>query len=387
MFSNESVNLQTLSKRAFNLRWAAVPEGTIPLTAADPDFPCAEPIREAVAKYARDGYFSYGPAEGLLTFRSSLASNYLETRNVSYQADQILPVDSAAFGIYLTCKTYLSAGDEAIIFDPVDFLFRYSVEAVGATAVAFPTPQSLDAIDFSSLEQYISSKTKMICLCNPLNPTGKVFSKEELKSLGEIAIKHDLIILSDEIWSDIIFAPHAFTSIASIDEEIKKRTITITGFSKSYGLASLRVGALFCPDAASYSNIFAASLHASTVHGCNVAGQIAATAALEECKEWLANFVDHLQKMRDICVTGLNDIQGISCMTPQGCYVAFADITGTGKSSSEIQHILMNEAKVAIVPGLKQWFGNGSEGFIRLSFATSFFILTEALNRVKKRLN
>ena len=387
MFSNESVNLQTLSKRAFNLRWAAVPEGTIPLTAADPDFPCAEPIREAVAKYARDGYFSYGPAEGLLTFRNSLANNYLETRNVSYQADQILPVDSAAFGIYLTCKTYLSADDEAIIFDPVDYLFRYSVEAVGATAVAFPTPQSLDSIDFSSLEQYISTKTKMICLCNPLNPTGKVFSKEELKSLGEIAIKHDLIILSDEIWSDIIFAPHAFTSIASIDEEIKKRTITITGFSKSYGLASLRVGALFCPDAASYSNIFAASLHASTVHGCNVAGQIAATAALEECKEWLANFVDHLQKMRDICVTGLNDIQGISCMAPQGCYVAFADITGTGKSSSEIQHILMNEAKVAIVPGLKQWFGNGSEGFIRLSFATSFFILTEALDRVKKTLN
>jgi aspartate/methionine/tyrosine aminotransferase len=387
MFSNESVNLQTLSKRAFNLRWAAVPEGTIPLTAADPDFPCAEPIREAVAKYARDGYFSYGPAEGLLTFRNSLANNYLETRNVSYQADQILPVDSAAFGIYLTCKTYLSAGDEAIIFDPVDYLFRYSVEAVGATAVAFPTPQSLDSIDFSSLEQYISAKTKIICLCNPLNPTGKVFSKEELKSLGEIAIKHDLIILSDEIWSDIIFAPHAFTSIASIDEEIKKRTITITGFSKSYGLASLRVGALFCPDAASYSNIFAASLHASTVHGCNVAGQIAATAALEECKEWLANFVDHLQKMRDICVAGLNDIQGISCMAPQGCYVAFADITGTGKSSSEIQHILMNEAKVAIVPGLKQWFGNGSEGFIRLSFATSFFILTEALDRVKKTLN
>ena len=387
MFSNESVNLQTLSKRAFNLRWAAVPEGTIPLTAADPDFPCADPIREAVAKYARDGYFSYGPAEGLLTFRNILASNYLETRNVSYQADQILPVDSAAFGIYLTCKTYLSAGDEAIIFDPVDYLFRYSVEAVGATAVAFPTPQSLDSIDFSSLEQYISTKTKMICLCNPLNPTGKVFSKEELKSLGEIAIKHDLIILSDEIWSDIIFAPHGFTSIASIDEEIKKRTITITGFSKSYGLASLRVGAVFCPDAASYSNIFAASLHASTVHGCNVAGQIAATAALEECKEWLANFVDHLQKMRDICVAGLNDIQGFSCMAPQGCYVAFADITGTGKSSSEIQHILMNEAKVAIVPGLKQWFGNGSEGFIRLSFATSFFILTEALDRVKKTLN
>lgn len=387
MFSNESVNLQLLSNRAFNLRWASVPQGTIPLTAADPDFPCAEPIREAVSRYAREGYFSYGPTQGLLTFRNSLANNYHATRNVSYHVDHILPVDSAAFGIYLTCKTYLSAGDEAIIFDPVDFLFRYSVEAVGATAVAFPTPQSLDAIDFSSLEQFISGKTKMICLCNPLNPTGKAFTKEELKSLGEIAIKHDLIILSDEIWSDIIFAPHAFTSIASIDAAIKKRTITITGFSKSYGLAALRIGAVFCPDAASYSNIFAASMHASTVHGCNVAGQIAATAALEECGEWLVNFVAHLQKMRDICIAGLNEIHWISCMAPQGCYVAFANITKTGNSSTEIYNLLMNEAKVAVVPGLKQWFGKGAEGYIRLSFATSASILSEALARIKKRLN
>jgi bifunctional pyridoxal-dependent enzyme with beta-cystathionase and maltose regulon repressor activities len=227
----------------------------------------------------------------------------------------------------------------------------------------------------------------MICLCNPLNPTGKVFTKEELKTLGEMAVKHDLIILSDEIWSDIIFAPHGFTSIASIDEEIKKRTITITGFSKSYGLAALRVGALFCPDASSYSRIFAASMHSSTVHGCNVTGQIAATAALDECGEWLAAFVAHLHKMRDCCVDGLNDIKGISCMAPQGCYVAFADITGTGKSSAEVQQLLMNEAKVAVVPGLKQWFGNGAEGYIRLSFATSFSILSEGISRIKSTLN
>jgi bifunctional pyridoxal-dependent enzyme with beta-cystathionase and maltose regulon repressor activities len=227
----------------------------------------------------------------------------------------------------------------------------------------------------------------MICLCNPLNPTGKVFTKEELKSLGEIAIKHDLIILSDEIWSDIIFAPHVFTSIASIDEEIRKRTITITGFSKSYGLASLRVGAVFCPDASSYSKIFETSMHASTVHGCNVAGQIAATAALDECGEWLASFVAHLQEMRDLCVDRLNSINGISCIAPQGCYVAFANITATGKSSSEIHQLLMDEAKVAVVPGLKQWFGNGAEGYIRLSFATSGAILSEALTRIKNRLN
>lgn len=387
MFSHESVDLEILSKRAFNLRWASVPNGTIPLTAADPDFPCAEPIRAAVAKYAKDGYFSYGPAEGLLTFRMSLSDHYLKTRKVAYNEANILPVDSAAFGIYLTCKIFLQPGDEAIIFDPVDFLFRHSVEAVGATAVAFPIPQSLEPFDFSSLEAYISSKTKMICLCNPLNPTGKVFTREELQSLGEIAVKHDLMILSDEIWSDIVFKPHAFTSIASLDDEIRKRTITITGFSKSYGLAGLRVGAIFCPDDQCFSAIFNQSMHASTVHGCNVAGQIAATAALDECQGWLGMFVDHLQKMRNICVTELNSINGISCQAPEGCYVAFADIKKTGHSSSEIHRLLLENAKVAIVPGLPQWFGKGADGFIRLSFATSSSILTEALSRIKNTLN
>ena len=387
MFSPESVDLEILSKRAFNLRLASLPKGTIPLTAADPDFPCAEPIREAVAKYARDGYFSYGPAEGMHTFRTSLSDHFFKTRKVAYNEANILPVDSAAFGIYLTCKAYLQPGDEAIIFDPVDFLFRNSVEAVGATAVAFPIPQSLEPFDFSKLEAYISNKTKMICLCNPLNPTGKVFSREELQSLGEIAFKHDLMILSDEIWSDIVFKPHVFTSIASVDQEIRKRTITITGFSKSYGLAGLRVGAIFCPDDQCFSAIFNQSMHASTVHGCNVAGQIAATAALDECQEWLGEFVNHLQKMRDICVTGLNSIKGITCQAPEGCYVAFADIKKTGNSSSEIHRLLLENAKVAIVPGLPQWFGKGANGFIRLSFATSASILTEALTRIKNTLN
>lgn len=387
MFSQESVNLEILSKRAYNLRWAAVPKGIIPLTAADPDFICAKPIREAVAKYATDGYFSYGPAEGLLEFRTSLAKNYLKKRGVDYHAANILPVDSAAYGIYLTCKTFLQPGDEAIIFDPVDFLFRHSVEAVGATAVAFPIAQSFAPVDFSKLEQYISSKTKMICLCNPLNPTGKVFSKEELQSLGEIAIKYNLMILSDEIWSDIVFAPFSFTSIASLGEEIKKRTITITGFSKSYGLAGLRVGAVFCPDEKLFSKIFIASMHQSTIHGCNIAGQIAGTVALEECQEWLGLFVNHLQNMRDICVETLNSIKGVSCQSPEGCYVAFANIQQTGNSSSEIQELLLKNAKVAVVPGLPQWFGQGADGFIRLSFATSASILTEALSRIKNTLN
>ncbi|MEY3433459.1 MAG: hypothetical protein RL131_1395 [Bacteroidota bacterium] len=387
MFSNESVKLDILKKRAYNLRWATVPDGTIPLTAADPDFPCAEPIRKALTNYARDGYFSYGPAEGLLEFRNSLSLHYANKYKVNYRPDFILPIDSAASGIHLICKTFLKPLDEAIIFDPVDFLFRLSVESVHATAVTFPIPQTNMEMDFSSLELFINERTKMICLCNPLNPTGKVFTKKELTQLGNIAVKYNLLILSDEIWSEIIFAPHGFTSISSLDEEIKKRTVTVTGFSKSYGLASLRVGAILCSDFESYEKIFQSSLSQFTVGGCNAAGQIAATAALNECQDWLEQFVLHLSKMRSLCVDSLNQIKNFSCLPPEGCFVAFVNIAKTGMSSQAISDKLMKEAKVAVVPGLKQWFGEGAEGYIRISFATSEHILTEALDRIKKTMN
>jgi len=382
MFVNQSVNLDILRARAHNLRWATVTEDVIPLTAADPDFPVAEPIREALISYVRDGYFSYGPNEGLISFRESLAKRYFEKRGVDYDPSCILAVDSAAAGIHLICKTFLAKGDEAIIFDPVDYLFKYSIESVHAVAIPFATPQSQHQIDFSGLEKLISPKTKMICLCNPLNPTGKVFTKKELRQLAVIAEKYNLIILSDEIWSDIVFKPHTYTSIASIDEAIQNRTIIVTGFSKSYGLASLRVGAVMAPSVELYKQIFRASLHSSTISGCNVPGQIAATAAMESCDQWLAAFVGHLQEMRDKTVEKLNLIPGMRCLAPEGCYVAWVDIQNSGLSSSEMQAFLLEKARVSVVPGLNQWFGAGAEGYIRISFATSSEILNKALDRI-----
>jgi aminotransferase len=385
-FGSEQVNLDILKKCAFNLRWASVPEGVIPLTAADPDFPCAYPIREAISKYVQDGYLSYGPPEGFLSFREALAEKYHFRKNVDFDPGYILPVNSAAFGIYLICKTFLNTGDEAIIFDPVDFLFRSSIESVNAIAIPFSIPVGTNKVEFSALEEIITPRTKMICLCNPLNPTGKVFTKEELIQLGEIAVKHDLIILSDEIWSDIIFTPYQFTSISSLHEEIKNRTITVTGFSKSYGLAGLRIGAVLAPNKKYYSKLFLTSLHQSTIHGSNVLGQLAATTALNECDEWLKEFIIHLQKMRDLCVTELNSIRGFNCISPEGCYVAFANITETGLGSEDLQKMILEKSKVSVVPGLKEWFGEGAEGYIRISFATSEEILTEAFSRIKKTI-
>lgn len=387
MFEPHHVNLDILKERAFNLRWATVPEGVIPLTAADPDFPCAPEIAEAMIRFTRDRYLSYGPPAGLATFKEAVANQFLQKKQVPASPELIFPVDSAAFGIYLVCKTFLAAGDEAIIFDPVDFLFRYSTEAVGGAAVPFAIPPGTDQLDYDRLEKLITPRTRMICLCNPLNPTGKVFRRDELLKIGEIACRHNLIILSDEIWSDIIYTPHVYTSIASLSEEIRNQTITVTGYSKSYGLAGLRIGTVMAGSQAHYDQLFAASLHGSTIHGANVLSQIAATAALEECGYYLDGFVSHLQRMRDLCVRELNSTQGFHCIAPEGCYVAFTNITGTGQTSKDIHRILLEQAKVAVVPGAKEWFGEGAEGFIRMSFATSEEILGEALNRVKNTIN
>lgn len=381
-FDNSAINFDILKRNAYNLRWATVEDGVIPLTAADLDFPCAPEIADAITSFAKKRYMCYGPPDGLMDFKESLSSYYSRKRSFTIAPEQIFPVDSAAFGIYLTCKAFLQPDDEALIFDPVDFLFRYSIEAVGAKAVPFAIPAGTSAIDFDKLESLITSKTRMLCLCNPLNPTGKVFTKEELLKIGEIANKHNLIILSDEIWSDIVFEPFVFTNIASISPEISDRTVTITGFSKSYGLAGLRIGAVSTTNNNHYKKLFAASLHGSTVHGANVISQVAAAAALNHCDYWLADFVSHLQKMRDLVVSRLNAIQGFNCIAPQGCYVAFANIKSTGKTSQEMQDLLLQTAKVLVVPGLPQWFGDGAEGYIRLSFATSEAVLTQALDRI-----
>lgn len=386
IFNSNYINLSVLKNRAYNLRWATVPEDVIPLTAADPDFQCSPAIISAVEAYSREGYFSYTPPEGLPEFKLAMHDFLKSSRSWSVDPKNILPVDSAAFGIYLTCQTFLKPGDEAIIFDPVDFLFHYSITEVGAIPVRFAIPPGTVTVDFSELESLVTPKTKMICLCNPLNPTGKVFTRKELEQLGNIALRHNLLILSDEIWSDIVFQPAIFTSIGSLSEELSNNVILVSGFSKSYGLAGLRIGVLATTNSVLFEQILNRSLHRSTIHGANSIGQIAAIAALEKSQQWLKEFVEHLQTMRDLVTERINLMPGLSTISPDGCYVSFIDVRGTGMTAEAFQLKMYEEAKVALVPGLSQWFGPGAEGYVRLSFATSFEILNEALNRIERNL-
>lgn len=386
-FDNSNVNMKALRERAFNLRWATLPKDVIPLTAADPDFRCAPEIVEAIQAYASESVFSYGPAEGLLSFREAIVQFLASKRNIKTNVDEVLPVDSAAQGMMITAKYCLQPGDEAIVFDPVDFLFKTSVENAGAKAVLFPIDVKTGVVDFDLLRSLITPNTKMLCICNPLNPGGKVFTKEELETFGNIAVEHDLWIMSDEIWSDIVYPGHVYTSIASINEEIAKHVITVYGFSKSYGLAGLRVGYIVAPSRFVYEGLMEVSLMRTTAYGVSTISQIAAQTAYESCFYWVENFVQHLTGIRNYAVAQLNDMKNVSCHAPQGCYLVFPDISKTGKSSVDLAEYLLKEAKVAVVPGAEKWFGPGASGHIRICLATSEDIFKEAFERIAIAMN
>jgi len=385
-FSDSDINMPALRQRAFNLRWATLPEDVIPLTAADPDFKCAPEIVEAINAYSAERTFAYGPAEGLLTFREVIAKTVGERKNIRTTPELVLPVDSAAQGMFVIAKYCLQPGDEAIVFDPVDFLFKASIEAAGATAILFPIDVATGKYDISLLRSLITPNTKMLCICNPHNPIGKVYSKAELEELGQIAIEHDLWIMNDEIWSDIVFPHTTFTSMASLSPEIAERTLTVYGFSKSFGLAGLRVGFILSPSAMVHEGIIETSLVKTTAYGVSTISQVAAQAAFEKCWYWVDGFLQQLTINKNYAVDRLNKMPGISCHHPQGCYLVFPDIRATKRSATALTEILLKEGRVAVVPGAEKWFGPGAEGHIRICIATSHNILKEGLDRIERTL-
>jgi aspartate/methionine/tyrosine aminotransferase len=387
LFADDRVNIARLRERAYNLRWAMQPPDVIPLTAGDPDFPVAVEIREAIKTYVDSGVLSYGPAEGLPEFKRAVARVMVERKGIPCTPDLVLPADSAAAAMFLIARWACQPGDEAIIFDPVDFLFGQAVDAAGGKRVYSSVDKATGAFDIDGLPGLITPRTRLLCLCNPHNPLGRVMTRKELLAIGELAVEHDLVIMADEIWSDIVYQPHRHTSMASLGPEIARRTTSVSGLSKSFGLAGLRVGFLVAPDAQVYEELVQASLMRTTAVGVTTVSQVAATAAYEQCWYWLDAFVAHLQQVRDYAVHRLNTMPGITCCEPQGTYLLFPDIKGLGMGSQALTQYLLEKARVAVVPGLPRWFGPGADGNIRICFSTSFSIITEALDRIEAALH
>ncbi|HEY2363643.1 MAG TPA: aminotransferase class I/II-fold pyridoxal phosphate-dependent enzyme [Candidatus Angelobacter sp.] len=383
-FSDNIVRLDLLRERAFNMRWAQQPADVIPLTAADPDFPVCPAIQEQLVRYARDGVLSYGPPEGLPQFRESVARWMQETRDMSCTPEEVFATDSAASGMAVLARASLAPGDEVLIPDPVDFLLHHTVQQAGASPIRVRVEPGTSADEFiRGMESRLTARTRMLWLCNPHNPLGVVYSRQWQQRVAEWAISHGLRIVSDEIWSDIVYTPHRHVSLASISLEIARNTVTVYGFSKNFALAGLRVGCLICPDSEWRKEIIAASDAESTVYGVSVLSQVAVVAALNEGREWLAQFVQHLQAQRDYVVGRLAKWPGVTVQPPQGTYVVFPDVRSLSDDSEALCGQLREQARVALVPGASRWFGPGASGHLRICFATSHRILQEAFDRLE----
>ena len=198
-FDNSTIHFDILRQRAYNLRWAEQEEGVIPLTAADMDFPCAPEIVQAIVSYSQAGYFSYTPKTGLPEFKESIARMLNEKKKEPISPDLILPIDSAARAMSVIARAVLQPGDEAIVCDPVDYLFKTSMEAAGAKIILFPMEFKNGRIDFSRLEDYITPRTKMFGLCNPHNPLGMCYPLEDLDHILKLSEKYGFYIMNDEI--------------------------------------------------------------------------------------------------------------------------------------------------------------------------------------------
>ncbi len=384
LFQDGAVPLDLLRQRAFNLRWAEQPAGVIPLTAADPDFPAAPVIRQALVDHAGSGVFSYGPPGGLPGFREAVAG-YLRLRGACTTAAGVIAVNSAAAGLAMLARHWLAPGDEAIVPDPVDFLFAHSVRLAGGVPVLWRI-DPLAPLDLEALEARVTGRTRLLCLCNPHNPLGRCFRRDELEAIGRFCLERGIRVLSDEIWSEVIYPPATFTSWLSLEPELARNGAVVHGFSKSFALAGLRVGYVAMAEEDAAARLLQESELPSTVDGVSTLSQVAAQAAYStEGLAWLGAFLRHLQARRDQAVTRLREIPGLAVHAPDATYVLFVGLPAMAESAEDLTERLRREHGVAVVPGSPRWFGPGARGHVRLCFATSAGLLEEGLQPLRGR--
>ena len=386
-FTNENIKFDVLRQRAYNMRWAEQDADVIPLTAADHDFPCAPEVVQALQDYIKEGYFTYTPHRGFPSFKKAIAKAMKERKNEDVNPDFVLPIDSAARGMKVIADAVLQPGDEVIVFDPVDFLFRTSMEAAGAKVILFPTNLQSDCVSLEGLEDYITPKTKMLGFCNPHNPMGMLYKKEDLDYLLRLSEKYGFYIMNDEIWSDMIYPECEFTSLLHFGAERNARTLTVYGFSKTFGLAGLRIGCVYTMNQEMYDRVVKASLVDTTIGGIDALSQIAGEAALKYGFPRVDAFRAQIAENRDYALARIEKMPGIKCHKPQATFVLFPDITGTGWDPVDLIDVLKEKYRVALVPGGARFFGPGSEGHIRICLSTSREVLEEGLNRLEACLN
>jgi aminotransferase len=355
---------------------AAGMEGVISLGVGEPDFVTSWNVREACILSLEQGFTSYTANAGLAELRVEIVRYLQKKFNVSYRyEDEVIVTVGASQALDIALRAITDPLDEILIPEPCFVSYGPLVSLAGGV----PVPLHTKAEDQFKLlpehiEAAITDRTKGLLLCSPSNPTGAVLNKKELEQIAEMAEKHDLIILADEIYAELTY-DEAYTSFPSL-KGMQERTILISGFSKGFAMTGWRLGFIAAPAALSQAML---KIHQYAMMCAPTMAQFGAIEALKNGLQDVEQMKKSYRQRRNYFVDSLNEI-GLPCHLPGGAFYAFPSIANTGLSSEEFAERLLLEQKVAVVPG--HVFGESGEGFIRCSYASSLEQLQEALRRI-----
>lgn len=363
-----------ISAKAKELRAAG--EDVIGFGAGEPDFDTPQHIKDAAAQALADGFTKYTPSSGIPELRQAVADKFQKDYGVEYEPSQVIVncggKHSCFNVIYATCE----AGDEVIIPAPYWLSYPEMAKLAGAKPVILETT---DATEFKvtpeQLREAITPNTKLFILNSPSNPTGSVYTADEIKALGDVCVEKDVLIMSDDIYEKLVYDGAEFTSVTGFSEEHLAHTIIVHGLAKAYSMTGWRIGFLAAPKPIAQA-INALQSH-STSNATSFAqkGAVAAlTGPQTHLDEWLTEF----NKRRSYAADRLNNMAGVSCVNSRGAFYLFPNIEGTGLKSAEFCERLLEQAKVAAVPGI----AFGADNNFRISYATSMENIQNGMDRL-----
>lgn len=352
-------------------------DDVISLGVGEPDFVTPWHIREACVYALERGYTSYTSNRGLPELRQAIAE-YLTGFDLHYDPErELLVTIGGSEAIDICLRAIITPGDEVLLPEPAYVSYRPCAVLAGARPVAVPT-RAEDGFRLTSeqLARAVTPRTKALILCYPNNPTGAVMDGADLAAVAKVVEDHDLLVISDEIYAELTYG-RRHVSIASLPG-MRDRTVLVSGMSKAFAMTGWRIGYAAAPP-----DIMDAMLkiHQYTILCAPVMGQLAALEALRNGRAEKERMVERYDQRRRLIVQGLNDL-GLRCHEPKGAFYAFPDIRSTGLSSEEFAERLLQEARVAVVPG--NVFGEAGEGFVRCSYATSMDQIQRALERMER---
>jgi aspartate aminotransferase len=350
------------------------------LEIGEPDFETAPHIKQAAADALANDYTHYGPSPGLLPAREAVARYVARTRGIPVDPEQIVITPGAKPILAFTILATVNEGDEVLIPDPGFPIYESVVEYVGGSAVSMPLlEERAFRFDPDELRRRVTDRTRLIILNSPHNPTGGVLTLGDLEAVAEVARERDLWVLSDEIYSRLIYEGEHY-SIATL-HGMAERTVILDGFSKTYAMTGWRLGYGVAPLAL----VPHLSRLQTNVTSCTASFvQMAGIAALEGTQTAVEAMLAEFTRRRAAVIAGLNSIDGLRCLMPGGAFYAFPRVEVAGLTSKQIADSLLAEEGVALLAGTA--FGRHGEGFLRLSFANSMGELTEGIDRIRRGL-